>query len=159
MGVVDTGSGYRVECDNCQWELEPRDPVVVWHKQRRADIGSGYLQVRGCMQCADAAINEEYAARGFGLRRAVRVISGETLHVRHTQCAHCGREIIVATETKYKGDYTRVVYCSDDCRDTHKMRQPITCKVCRKSFIPSRSDAKTCSPACKQKAYRLRRRV
>jgi hypothetical protein len=30
------------------------------------------------------------------------------------------------------------------------------CAVCRKSLQPTRADAKTCSPRCRQKAYRKR---
>lgn len=32
------------------------------------------------------------------------------------------------------------------------------CEVCEEPFTATRRDAKTCSPACKQKAYRERRR-
>ena len=31
------------------------------------------------------------------------------------------------------------------------------CKVCGETFKPARSDAKTCSPPCRQKAYRQRK--
>ena len=33
----------------------------------------------------------------------------------------------------------------------------LRCPVCNRRFTPSRSDALTCSPACRQKAYRRRR--
>src|SRR3954453_18885043 len=32
----------------------------------------------------------------------------------------------------------------------------VRCSTCRTPFVPSRSDARTCSPACRQKAYRRR---
>jgi hypothetical protein len=37
-------------------------------------------------------------------------------------------------------------------------RLGMTCTQCGESFTPKRRDAKTCSPACKQKAYRERNR-
>jgi len=33
-----------------------------------------------------------------------------------------------------------------------------TCEVCGEQFTATRRDAKTCSPACKQKAYRQRQK-
>jgi hypothetical protein len=40
------------------------------------------------------------------------------------------------------------------------MQEPkrLRCPVCHKRFTPSRSDAVTCSPACRQKAYRRRQK-
>ncbi len=62
------------------------------------------------------------------------------------------------------------IFCSDRCRGKwHNRRNSAirkrqrqrylakTCEVCAKEFAAKRVDAKTCSPACKQKAHRLRR--
>ena len=160
MGVVDTGSGYCVECDNCERELEPDDPVVVWHRERRHAAGAGYVKTRGCMECVNDALNGELVGRPLSLSRGLRVIGGESrIHVRETECNHCGRSMVFATETNYKEPYTRTAYCSKHCRDEHATRQrkPKICKVCFVRFVPARSDAKTCSPACKQKLYRQRK--
>ena len=59
-------------------------------------------------------------------------------------------------------------FCSDGCRWTfhnhqrHKRSAAArvkVCEVCGETFTPSRSDAKTCSDACRQKAYRQRARA
>ena len=36
-------------------------------------------------------------------------------------------------------------------------RENLTCKRCGRTFTPKRSDAKYCSEACKQAAYRTRK--
>jgi hypothetical protein len=35
-------------------------------------------------------------------------------------------------------------------------REPCACSICGELFIPKRTDAKACSSACRQKAYRTR---
>ena len=161
MGVVDTGNGTRIECDSCERELEPEDPVAVWHHKRGGDLGAGYVKTRGCLECVDAALTEEIRnVRGFSLRRTFRLMGGEYgVYAREAECNHCGRGIVFATETNYKEPYTRTAYCSEHCRDEHTThpRKPKICKACSVRFVPTRSDAKTCSPACKQKLYRQRK--
>jgi formylmethanofuran dehydrogenase subunit E len=62
------------------------------------------------------------------------------------------------------------VFCCDRCRSKwHNRRHSQVrkqqrqrylakaCEVCGEEFTAKRVDAKTCSPACKQKAYRRRR--
>jgi hypothetical protein len=39
------------------------------------------------------------------------------------------------------------------------MAEKKRCAICKKGFTPKRSDARFCSAACKQRAYRLRQRV
>ncbi len=57
-------------------------------------------------------------------------------------------------------------FCSDVCRWTyHNGRRPLrtvdtrekVCATCGTEFVAKRADTKTCSPACRQKAYRRRR--
>jgi hypothetical protein len=59
-------------------------------------------------------------------------------------------------------------FCSERCewtfhngrvRSRAEIRRMKVCPVCRKQFQGSRKDAVTCSPACKQKAYRQRKAV
>ena len=49
-------------------------------------------------------------------------------------------------------------YCSPACHHAARLVRPIAvvCTVYGKTFIAPRSDARTCSPACRQKAYRQR---
>jgi hypothetical protein len=49
-----------------------------------------------------------------------------------------------------------------DLLDRHLERFPHTmvpCVQCGQKFLPERSDAKTCSPACRQARYRARRKA
>jgi hypothetical protein len=56
-------------------------------------------------------------------------------------------------------------YCSDSCRYVHHTRKRRSakaprhrhaCQQCGRDFLAARVDAKTCSPKCRQKAYRKR---
>ena len=76
-------------------------------------------------------------------------------------CDTCSREVYLP----YRSGRQHI-FCSDKCSQRHyndrqkKMRLAARqkhCKSCRKEFIASRSDAKFCSPACKQRNYRLER--
>ncbi len=89
-------------------------------------------------------------------------IDGTIEHGREHEhwCAVCGRRFIARSE--------RAVVCgSDDCRRAHNRNQPHaverrlgarekSCEICGEPFPASRIDAKTCSPACRQRAYRRR---
>src|SRR4051812_4915357 len=76
----------------------------------------------------------------------------------------CGRMVI----RKRAGYLRQHVYCSERCntaiygREAKERRAEArgyerSCEICGKAFIPTRSDARTCSSACRQKAYRSRR--
>ena len=76
-------------------------------------------------------------------------------------CGHCGRPVYNAV-----GFQGRDVFCSERCHnELHKARlrrrrtearDNKTCPSCGGDFVPSRSDQVTCTPACRQKAYRQR---
>jgi predicted nucleic acid-binding Zn ribbon protein len=80
-------------------------------------------------------------------------------------CDTCGRTVTVVEGA---GQYFRRLhlFCSGRCRGLHynhvrgergaRAREKV-CGVCGEEFTAKRVDAKTCSPACKQKAYRRRR--
>ena len=79
-------------------------------------------------------------------------------------CGTCGQ---VMTVVEGAGQYFRRLhlFCSGRCRGLHynhvrsergaRAREKV-CAVCGEEFTAKRADAKTCSPACKQKAYRRR---
>ncbi len=149
-----------MRCENCQRELASEDAVIIWYRQRQDIIGVGYAQTRGCESCVDEAINAEHANRGFSVRAALRLLRGEPpITVRGSWCDRCKRVVYIVTATPYKDAYyVRSTYCSDHCRAVERTaRQQIACEVCGASFTPKRSDAKTCSSACRQRAYRSRR--
>src|SRR5262249_18493295 len=83
-------------------------------------------------------------------------------------CPCCGRTVWLVGGRGYR------FFCSQRCRnrvynaDYRKQRRQdqrwkekpiVQCQVCGENFAPKRADARTCSPACRQKAYRKRARV
>lgn len=85
-------------------------------------------------------------------------------HAVTKPCDTCER--LVVYETSGRDYYRRHVFCCERCgarfynglRNRHnaEAREKV-CEVCEEAFTATRRDAKTCSPACKQKAYRRRR--
>jgi predicted nucleic acid-binding Zn ribbon protein len=76
-----------------------------------------------------------------------------------TRCLECGMALSPGASR---------TFCSDKCRWTHHNRErhhrsaagrEKTCEVCDKEFTAARSDAKTCSPKCRQKARRASQRA
>jgi hypothetical protein len=94
-----------------------------------------------------------------------RWIPGQFTFMKPKRCYTCGRMVCYAMK-EIKAT-TRYNVCSWKCRydavnktfrETHRtIKVELTCTVCNKSFIPPRNDAVTCSSACRQKAYRLRK--
>ena len=80
-------------------------------------------------------------------------------------CGTCGRQVVSRT-THGMYRLRRHVFCCARCQWTHhntvrnergaRAREKL-CEACGEEFTAKRADAKTCSPACKQKAYRRRR--
>ena len=92
-------------------------------------------------------------------------------------CVACARLVANDQRTADPRQFTRDwaypslqvrVFCSPACRQrftsegrrvarlTERRDNPPRCELCRREFIPVRSDARYCSPACRQKAYRRR---
>jgi len=91
-------------------------------------------------------------------------LSPERDDVAMQLCAHCERPMVSRLELSE----LRRTLCSDSCRREYRNRERRekraeerrkVCEVCGKAFIAARRDAKTCpGGACKQKAYRRRRK-
>jgi hypothetical protein len=125
--------------------------------------GLRFVPAPVCEGCAPKWMSQpktfnEYTING----RTVRV--PEHGRVGERPCSTCERPVVYElTRRDYHG---RHVFCSYRCqytyhnrrrsqRDEH-LRQKV-CEVCGVEFTATRAHAKTCSPACKQKAYRRRR--
>jgi len=78
-------------------------------------------------------------------------------------CAMCERPMVYCLTS------TALVrtFCSKQCKNSYQAQlrkerrtedREKVCEVCARPFVATRRDAKTCSGACKQKAYRLRRK-
>ena len=86
------------------------------------------------------------------------------LLLRAKPCEGCGRP--VHNEFDGVSNWRLHTYCSEDCQRTARAanarqrrlqeRGMRPCDECREIFEPARKDAKFCSVACKQKAYRHR---
>jgi len=95
----------------------------------------------------------------------MRQLRGKPMTVRSAECHGCGRPLAVVTESEYRTPYRKIAYCSEACRDDRRERAKReraaldrkVCEACGEPFEPTRSDAKTCSPACRQRLYRLRK--
>jgi hypothetical protein len=107
------------------------------------------------MMCDGCA--PEWLVSGRG--KPMRIIPEVNVHV--WDCAGCGRQVMFGMSPS---QYRKRVYCSEDCRTAyahaakseHSVPHKNACEVCGAEFASKRSDAKTCSPACRQKAYRRR---
>jgi ribosomal protein L24E len=85
-----------------------------------------------------------------------------------TSCKGCGRPMLTPHRSgraiTWTGDYRSILAqtCSARCEQRYRrklnreQRPEIACTVCSKSFRPNRADAKFCSNACRQWAYRRR---
>jgi hypothetical protein len=78
-------------------------------------------------------------------------------------CAHCERPMV----SRLALSELQRTLCSDPCRRAYRSQVRKekraeecmkVCEVCGEEFIATRRDQKTCSRACKQKAYRRRRK-
>lgn len=82
-------------------------------------------------------------------------------------CAQCERPMVYRLTRSQMGR----TFCSEPCgriynsqlhsqlrKERRAEEREKVCEVCGESFTATRKDAKTCSPGCKQKAYRQRRR-
>ncbi len=88
-----------------------------------------------------------------------------SLNIVGRPCETCGRDVVFSADD-VEHRYRKHVFCCERCRWTYyntarnqrtaQARQKV-CEVCGEEFTAKRRDAKTCSPACKQKAYRQRR--
>jgi hypothetical protein len=134
-----------VPCFACQKPITGELWVQPEHKVNKHEWEPTYF----CKTCAHIPVPSKHGG--------TRTIAGGGPGVR---CEWCGRVFHARAHWR--------VYCTPECRqavasrsyyETHRQvaLTSHTCEVCDRSFTPSRSDAKTCSSACRQKAYRSRR--
>lgn len=152
-------------CCRCRQPIAKADPV--WLVSCRffsyAYAHAGLLLSHdttgaACRECGETELTRERERRRHDPTASV---------LCHGACV-CGRTVWALVHCTRHASFL----CSDRCRNRlygsrfrrrhppPPRRQPIvTCQVCRRNFAPQRADAKTCSPACRQKAYRSRERV
>ena len=131
-------------CAKCAKELAPGEPV----RRHRVGLGYGLSGWRSTVAPHWIECTHEWRA----------------LLLRAKPCEGCGRP--VHNEFDGVSNWRLHTYRSEDCQRTARAanarqrrlqeRGMRPCDECREIFEPARKDAKFCSVACKQKAYRHR---
>lgn len=143
-------------CSKCGRGLKTDEAVyiaVVWagHRPLTGTYGRHYGPV--CEGCAPPYM------KGEGRYYNPRIDRCE-----QRSCDTCERPVV--WKSSRRDYYRRHVFCSERCqwsyyntarneRAAHAREK--VCEVCNETFTAARRDAKTCSSACKQKAYRRRK--
>jgi endogenous inhibitor of DNA gyrase (YacG/DUF329 family) len=147
-------------CDRCDRPLTSDEPV--W---QMSSGYAGYSHRRHrqivCASCA-APPKQAYGPLtqlAADVELIVAVIGPRYAPQEHP-CATCARPVWCWAQR------TRRIFCSRRCEWTHYNRRQQArraaarpsrpCAVCTRPFVPRRGDATTCSPACRQRAYRQR---
>jgi hypothetical protein len=131
-----------VTCDRCR----SGTTGPIWHGIRAVPSGQTYLglplcdYVRAtlCQPCADMTDVLVYGRRS---------------------CRRCGRVVSYGGRNAHP-----VSYCTHACeitartgrRQARQLARNRRCETCGNSFTAPRQDARHCSPACRQRAYRQR---
>jgi predicted nucleic acid-binding Zn ribbon protein len=94
---------------------------------------------------------------------AFRTAFGRTLV--YSPCPMCERKVVIDESKREREGRRAHILCSEECRrqfrNASRRTKPHSseCVVCGAEFVSKRSDQKTCSDACRQKAYRERRKA
>jgi len=139
-----------------------------------------YIRRHGhCTRCARAfAVDERlYLVRekvAWRLRSGVAFTQEETVPVCRNcttdaelrqavnwtkPCLGCGREMVPVARSRKGQLYvpsTCSMACAKKARRRSKRQKRVTCGCCGMIFSSTRRDARWCSPACSQRAYRQR---
>ena len=128
-------------CGECTKSLDPGEPV--W--RRRINRGRGF-----------------FGGYSFHIVTVCTDCKGHAWYGRTVPCNGCGRPVTNLHDIQRRLKHP---FCCEKCRakayrisrraKTAEAREK-ECPVCGEAFTAERSDAVTCSPACRQKAYRRR---
>lgn len=159
-------------CGKCGTPLEDGERVYVKCRVY-AGMAGGLMSRPGprfenrsvCEGCAPKwmAKPKEYYEYTIG-DKTVRV--PEARRIGERPCDTCERPAVFE-RTPRRNYYGGRVFCSYRCEYTYHNRRRSqreqhlrekVCEVCGESFTATRAHAKTCSPGCKQKAYRMRKK-
>jgi hypothetical protein len=140
-------------CERCESEINADAPVAIAGGKRRSPT----TICEPCYLANVAEIREKWSG-DYGAYRAATFLYGRG-PIRREPCESCGRMV------NHRGGrlgYSRCV-CSHRCRQRlyqkPRVRERYACENCTTEFFPSRNDARYCSDACRQRAYRGRRRT
>jgi hypothetical protein len=78
----------------------------------------------------------------------------QALTTRNATCPGCGQRMSVDPNARHR----RAIVCSRRCQQRERRKRRYirdkACPTCKTMFKPKRADAKFCSAACKQRAWR-----
>src|SRR4051812_9593253 len=163
MSVTDTerynsvpfNSRSTIVCWDCGCDIafrensEPDTVYLLWcaGPTELALVATSYRMRPLCRECAAGLLSRRF--------------------VSEADCGECNRPIVYEVRHFHR---KHVFCCEDHSRDfynhrSNKRRKAVsallrkkTCAVCGEEFAATRRDAKACSSACKQKAYRQRKK-
>ncbi len=149
-------------CSACGRECAPVEPVYLkWSYMRIQPMSiadpnrlEAHLYVPLCERCAPDSLKRQRA--------------GDRDYVAYgdAPCGGCGRRVVWDEPACYLAPRTHI-FCCRRCESRYHNRvrsesqagaREKVCEGCGEAFTATRRDAKTCSAACKQKAYRLRKK-
>jgi hypothetical protein len=136
-----------IDCTSCEREITG---IVVWHARLLAPLPF----CESCFRELEAEI-ERRVDGWLGL--SPKTHQPTPLHT--ARCVWCGG--LVAGWRRRST--LSPPFCSDGCQHARELvrrrvkHEPRACAVCGESFTPKRSDARYCSPTCRQRAHRERR--
>ena len=154
-------------CTQCRKRLKQNEEV--WRLWTAASIAPRPFSIRAALEngrhddpLAGFIVYHKFLffCEACGSRRVCRWTCMER------NCRACQR--VVVEGPIGKAPLQKNCFCCDKCKNEYwveyrrekrlRLRDPQkTCVICGENFTPARCDAKTCSPACRQKAYRQRR--
>lgn len=129
---------YADVCGKCGATIPPDAPVALNQRVRKSGASLCH-QTTLCLTCA-AYWMEKARPQRETCRQCQRPIYRRRWNCRRFCCDRCAWLAASATRTA-RGAAERAKHCV----------------VCGQSFTAPRRDARTCSPACRQRAYRQRR--
>jgi hypothetical protein len=152
------------------------ETIAAWANYRRRGEQypeHEYLRVPLCLDCILDEIEKLpwKGLRNVSIRRGFSY--ADTSAWFRCRCEGCGRPMrIIRRDPVYSWTKpparTRRVCCTECAKLVEKRRnserrrvthEPIACVECGEAFVPTRSDATTCSNRCRQAAHRARNRV
>lgn len=152
--VTDTDRpvGAVAKCNVCRGWIDHYDDTWVWWHYDGATIFGmpKHRQVRGCAACAKDTWTYRFLSKGYG--------SAYRMPCKRERCE---REVVLLRSLSQASPERRY-YCSDQCQqlNSDKLKNRTRrCQQCGATFTPKRSDSKTCSSRCRQKAYRDRNKA
>jgi hypothetical protein len=143
-----------VTCYGCEREIPAAEPIWV-NRERILFIGSDYVTPPlpvgpWCAQCERTAGTRPWKNAGhWDWSR------GGWVQDPPRTCGNCGR-LFHALASRYCSDRCANIDRAARRREAREAARQCCCERCGHRFTAPRSDARYCSPACRQAAYRQR---